>query len=145
MKSFSPLLRSRQLHPSPASLHSTLPILYPFGLLPYKVFGRVLRYRCTACGKSFSRQTFRLDYYAKNILSYKDIIQRLSSCESLSVIERAVGASPDTISNRISRAPDKPLAYTPISAHLSIPMKRSSPTALKASVAPSTSRIPSPS
>ena len=82
----------------------------PWGFYSTKAFGEVPRYRCTTCGKTFSRQTFRLDYYAKRILSYEDIVQRLSSCESLSAIGRALGASTDTISNRLSRAARQALA-----------------------------------
>ncbi len=81
-----------------------------WGYYSTKTFGRVSRYRCTACGKTFSRQTYRLDYYAKTILSYKEIMQRLSSCESLSAIGRALDSSTDSISNRISRAARQALA-----------------------------------
>ncbi len=81
-----------------------------WGFYQTKAFGRVPRYRCTSCGKTFSRQTFRLDYYVKRVLSYEAIIQRLCSCESLSAIGRALSASTDTISNRISRAARQALA-----------------------------------
>ncbi|HEY9055292.1 MAG TPA: hypothetical protein VIO60_10795, partial [Rectinemataceae bacterium] len=84
----------------------------PWGFYTTKAFGRVQRYRCTSCGTTFSRQTFRLDYYAKRILPYQDIVQRLSSCESLSAIGRALASSTDTISNRISRAARQALAMS---------------------------------
>jgi hypothetical protein len=74
-------------------------------------FGRVPRFRCAACGATFSRQTFSPDYYAKRALDYPDIVGRLCGCESLSAIGRALGASTDTVSNRISRASRQALAF----------------------------------
>jgi transposase-like protein len=82
-----------------------------WGSYSTKAFGEVPRYRCTHCGKTFSRQTFRPNYYAKRVISYEDIARRLSSCESLSAIGRAHSASTDTISNRISRASRQALAF----------------------------------
>ena len=82
-----------------------------WGSYSTKAFGEVQRFRCTVCGKTFSEQTFRPNYYAKRVLSYEDIVRRLSSCESLSAIARAHGASTDTISNRISRAARQVLAF----------------------------------
>jgi hypothetical protein len=74
-------------------------------------FGQVPRFRCTACGATFSRQTFSTNYYAKRILDYEDIVGRLCSCENLSAIARALQASTDTVSNRISRASRQALAF----------------------------------
>lgn len=76
-----------------------------------QAFGRVPRFRCAACGATFSRQTFSLDYYSKRVLDYEEIVGRLCSCESLSAIARALGASTDTISNRVSRASRQALAF----------------------------------
>ncbi len=113
MEPFSPpfCARSSCIHHQPISC-SPYHAYTPWGFYNTKAFGKVPRYRCNACGKTFSRQTFRLDYYAKHILSYRDIVQRLSSCESLSAIGRALGASTDTISNRISRASRQALALS---------------------------------
>ena len=83
----------------------------PWGSYPTKAFGRVPRFRCTACGKTFSVQTFRPNYYAKRVIDYDDVARRLSSSESLSAIGRAIGASTDTVSNRISRAARQALAF----------------------------------
>jgi hypothetical protein len=82
-----------------------------WGFYSTAAFGPVPRFRCTACGTTFSRQTFQIDYYAKRILGYQDVSQRLCSCESLSSIGRAVGASTDSISNRIARASRQALAF----------------------------------
>ena len=82
-----------------------------WGSYSTKAFGKVLRFRCTCCGTTFSVQTFKPDYYVKRVISYENIARRLSSGESLSAIGRATGASTDTISNRISRAARQALAF----------------------------------
>ena len=82
-----------------------------WGSYPTRTFGTVPRFKCLACGKTFSRQTFSLDYYAKRLLDYEVIARRLASCESLSAIGRAHHASTDSISNRISRAARQTLAF----------------------------------
>ncbi len=113
MAVFTPPFCAREhcLHHEPTT-HAPYQAYRPWGFYHTKAFGTVPRYRCTACGKTFSRQTFSLDYYAKRILSYQDIVQRLSSCESLSAIGRALDSSTDTISNRISRAARQALALS---------------------------------
>lgn len=82
-----------------------------WGFYSTKAFGIVPRFRCRSCGKTFSVQTFHPNYFAKRVIDYQDIAQRLSSCESLSSIGRALAASTDTISNRISRAARQTLAF----------------------------------
>jgi len=73
-------------------------------------FGSVPRYRCTACGKTFSTQTFRVDYFAKRNVDYEGLAERLCSCSSLRVIGRALQLSSDSVSNRIGRAACQVLA-----------------------------------
>ncbi len=68
------------------------------------------RFRCTACGKTFSSQTFSVDYYAKRVVDYEDLAGRLSACECLRAIGRALGLSSDSVSNRIARAARQALA-----------------------------------
>jgi len=111
MEVFSPPFCAERscIHHEPNSA-SPYSAYVPWGHYATKAFGRVPRYRCTACGKTFSRQTFRLDYYAKRIFSYGDIAQRLAACESLSSIGRALHCSTDSVSNRISRAARQALA-----------------------------------
>jgi transposase-like protein len=113
MTAFTPPFCARVscIHHEPKN-HSPYQAYRPWGFYNTKTFGKVPRYRCNSCGKTFSRQTFSLDYYAKRILSYQDIVQRLSSCESLSAIGRALVSSTDTISNRISRAARQALALS---------------------------------
>jgi transposase-like protein len=75
-----------------------------------KAFGLVPRFRCLACGRTFSVQTFRVDYFAKKVVDYGGLAQRLSSCESLSAMGRALGLSTESVSNRVSRAARQVLA-----------------------------------
>jgi transposase-like protein len=82
-----------------------------WGTYSTKAFGEVPRFRCTACGHTFSTQTFRVDYYAKRIIDYSDLLARLVSTASLSALGRAIAASTDTISNRVSRASRQTLAF----------------------------------
>ena len=82
----------------------------PWGFYPTRAFGRVPRFRCLECGHTFSTQTFSLDYYAKRSIDYPDLLSRLAACSSLSGIGRAISASTDTVSNRISRAARQALA-----------------------------------
>ncbi|MBL8965986.1 MAG: hypothetical protein JNG85_03190, partial [Spirochaetaceae bacterium] len=50
------------------------------------------------------------DYYAKRVVNYADLAGRLSSCECLRAIGRALGLSSDSVSNRIARAARQSLA-----------------------------------
>jgi hypothetical protein len=63
------------------------------------------------CGHTFSTQTFRVDYYAKRVIDYADLLYRHAATSSLSAIGRAISASTDTVSNRISRAARQALAF----------------------------------
>jgi transposase-like protein len=107
---------------SPRCRYHTLSRATPYvdfiawGSYSTKTFGEVPRFRCTVCGRTFSRQTFCLNYYAKRVIGYEDVARRLACCESLSAIGRAHGASTDTISNRISRASRQALAFESIQA-----------------------------
>jgi transposase-like protein len=117
MKPFRPPFCARK-----SCLHHELPgsepyaDFVPWGSYPTKAFGRVPRFRCTVCGKTFSVQTFRPNYYAKRVIDYDDIARRLAGCESLSAIGRSLGASTDTVSNRISRASRQALAFESVQA-----------------------------
>ena len=68
-----------------------------------KAFGSVPRFRCTACGRTFSAQTFSIDYYAKKLISY-DRIKRLSSSSmSLRSLARELDVSWNSAKNRLGR------------------------------------------
>jgi hypothetical protein len=68
-----------------------------------KAFGRVPRFKCRACGKTFSVQTFSIDYFAKRIVDYPDLLTRQSSSESLRALSRALKVSCGTITNKLDR------------------------------------------
>ena len=68
-----------------------------------KVRGVVQRFRCHACKRSFSEQSFRLDYYVKRRLSYRRIEQGLVGCSSVRAMARSLDCTADSILNRISR------------------------------------------
>jgi transposase-like protein len=73
-------------------------------------FGIVPRFRCTSCGKTFSAQTFRVNYWLKRVYSYEDLGQRLSSCSSIRALGRAYKVAGKSIQNRIGRAARQVLA-----------------------------------
>ncbi len=73
------------------------------GYYPTAAFGSVHRYRCKICEISFSDQTFRLDYYVKQPLSYQAIFERITNGSGVRAIGRNLSVSHQTISNRIGR------------------------------------------
>jgi hypothetical protein len=73
-------------------------------------FGAVRRFRCRNCGKTFSRQTFSVDYWLKRVYNYENIIERLASCSSLRAMGRALRVASKSVSNRIGRAARQALA-----------------------------------
>ena len=68
-----------------------------------KTFGIIPRFRCKSCKTSFSSQTFSIDYYAKRILNYTYIYNKINDGAGLRKIGRDLGASCDSITNRINR------------------------------------------
>ena len=80
------------------------------GFHPTKAFGAVPRFRCLNCRKTFSAQTFSVDYYAKKVLNYRDLLTRHSQSESLRGMSRALNVSCGTVSNRIDRLSRQALA-----------------------------------
>jgi len=68
-----------------------------------RTFGRVPRFRCKACGTTFSTQTFSIDYYAKKRIDYGQLLVRHASSESGRALSRSFGVSCGTIANRIDR------------------------------------------
>ncbi len=82
----------------------------PKGFYTTKAFGRVQRYQCSACHKTFSSQTFSLAYYVKKPVALSDILGRLQSGESLRAMSRNLGFSLRLLSNRIDRLARQALA-----------------------------------
>jgi len=80
------------------------------GFHPTKAYGPVPRFQCKACRKTFSTQTFALDYYVKHPLDYRDLAARHAGSAGLRAIGRALGASCATIQNRLDRLSRQALA-----------------------------------
>ncbi|TVR53350.1 MAG: hypothetical protein EA426_17960 [Spirochaetaceae bacterium] len=76
---------------------------YRHGRYGTDAFGAVPRFRCRRCGRGFGRQTFRVDYYAKRVIDYRELFQLLVACSSTRDICRTVGCSTGTTANRIER------------------------------------------
>lgn len=74
-------------------------------LKPYttKAYGKVDRFYCRDCGKTFSVQTFRLDYYCKKVVDYKQLHHLSSEGISIRGMSRFFCVSPGCILNRIQR------------------------------------------
>jgi len=75
----------------------------PYGYYLTSAFGRVQRYLCLSCGKTFSDQTYSLDYYAKKIVDYREIDALLRGCESISSMGRKLKERVAVIQNRLQR------------------------------------------
>lgn len=67
------------------------------------VQGTVQRFRCRICGKGFSEQTFRLDYYAKKTLDYRLFIEAISCCMGIRQMARLFCVDRGTIINKVMR------------------------------------------
>lgn len=84
---------------------------------PYqtKTFGWVTRWQCLVCRKTFSTQTFSIDYYAKKKLDLTYIYNQINAGAGLRNIGRDLGVKSDVIANRVRR-----LARNAVIAHLRI-------------------------
>jgi transposase-like protein len=76
---------------------------YRYGTYETKTFGTVRRYKCRKCGKTFSEQTFSIDYYAKKAINYEELLKKLISTSSTRDISRDFNISTGTVSNKITR------------------------------------------
>lgn len=74
-----------------------------FGSYHSKAHGRVSRFACRRCGKSFSEQTFRLSYYLHRTIDFKDLFYRICACTGIRAIARSYGVTDKVISNRVGR------------------------------------------
>src|SRR6056297_3275970 len=87
--------------------HTSLPFTKRWyhiaGRYETKVSGTVVRFKCLACGKTFSEQTFRLDYCVKRKLSYQQIFEHLTNCGGIRATARILGVNHPAITNRIGR------------------------------------------
>jgi hypothetical protein len=74
-----------------------------FGHHDTACFGPVARFRCRSCRRTFSAQTFSLDYYAKRRIDYRRLESLGSSSVSVRALGRNLGCSPGSVLNRIDR------------------------------------------
>lgn len=76
---------------------------YSVGFHQTKAFGPVRRFRCRSCGRTFSTQTFSIDYYAKRKIDYDRLLLLHASSQSSRSLSRSFGVSCGTITNRFDR------------------------------------------
>ncbi len=74
-----------------------------YGFHPTMAFGPIQRYRCKNCRRTFSNQTFSIDYYAKKTIDYSRIFEHLVTASGLIDIGRALGVRVETVQNRFER------------------------------------------
>jgi len=66
-------------------------------------FGTVPRFVCKSCGRSFSTQTFSIDYFAKRRVNYQYVYNQINAGAGVRNIARDLGLRDSTITNRIHR------------------------------------------
>ncbi len=75
----------------------------PHGSYFTLAFGEVPRYQCRWCGKTFSDQTFKVDYYVKHPVDYLPLIKSLVSTSGQGNMGRFTGFRYELIQNRYER------------------------------------------
>jgi transposase-like protein len=75
-----------------------------------KTFGKVQRFLCTSCKRTFSIQTFSIDYYAKKKINYRELLKKLISTSNQRDISRDFKVSLGTVRNKIFRLSRQALA-----------------------------------
>ena len=75
----------------------------PVGFHDTKAFGKVPRYRCRQCGRTFSVQTFSVHYYAKRVLELRKLERLAASSVGTRALSREFGCSCGSITNRVDR------------------------------------------
>jgi len=75
----------------------------PFGSYHTYAFGTVPRYRCRDCGKTFSDQTFSLNYYLKKKTEFANFAKALNSRSSDLFCARHFGYSSASMQTRVDR------------------------------------------
>lgn len=91
------------------------------GTYQTKAFGEVNRYQCLHCGKTFSDQSFSIDYYVKIPVDYLPLIQALVSTSGLGNLTRFSGLRYELIQNRYERLSRMLLALNADLRNLIIP------------------------
>lgn len=75
----------------------------PFGHYHTRAFGTVQRYRCLSCKKTFSDQTFSLNYYLKKNTDFRAFARALNSRASDLFCARHFGYSSASVQTRVDR------------------------------------------
>jgi hypothetical protein len=75
----------------------------PHGHHDTKAFGRVPRYRCRYCGKTFSDQTFLLNYWLKKPTDFAALGREINSSASGNFVARHHGLSAESLRIRQDR------------------------------------------
>jgi len=76
---------------------------YANGTHDSHAFGKVPRFKCKHCRRTFSVQTFRVTYYSKRVLPMKKLERLSSSSMSTRALSREFRCSCNTITNWIDR------------------------------------------
>jgi len=85
-------------------LQPTTPHWWRFdGFHHTKAFGRVQRYQCLHCERTFSVQTFSVHYYAKRVIRLKKLERLAASSMGTRALSREFNCSCGSITNRIDR------------------------------------------
>ncbi len=74
-----------------------------FGYHCTDAFGKVQRYQCKCCGRTFSDQTFNLNYYAKRVIDYEQLFRQLRSTAGIRDLSRNLEISRGSVENRLFR------------------------------------------
>ena len=75
-----------------------------------RCFGPVPRFRCRGCHRTFSAQTFSIDYYAKRKIDYRNLERLGASSVSVRALGRSIGCSCGSVLNRFDRLARQSLA-----------------------------------
>ena len=97
---FCPNSQCKNFHDPPEDRSSWI---YRYGFYQTKCFGKVPRFRCRDCRRTFSTQTFSIDYYAKCRADYIQILKNLAIGGGLGDLVRLTGLREETVQNRIDR------------------------------------------
>ena len=73
----------------------------PFGTYSTQAYGRVKRYICLECGRSFSAQTFSVSCYLHLSLDLRDLFFGAASCSGIRAMAGKYGATDKVIGNRL--------------------------------------------
>lgn len=74
-----------------------------YGTHATATFGEVQRYRCAFCRRTFSTQTFSLDYYVKRRIRYEHLFRQLRSTAGIRDLARNLEISCGSVGNRLFR------------------------------------------